>query len=131
MKTHRPARVGELIKREVGEMLLRGQIKDLRVNTGIVSVTEVEVTGDLRQAKIFVSIFGTPQVQEQTMASLNRVTPFVRSELGQRIRLRYTPEVAFVQDQSLERGVRMTQLIDQIRSEEEARAARKDAEPEP
>lgn len=112
-------------------MLLRGQIKDLRVNTGIVSVTEVEVTGDLRQARIFVSIFGTPQVQEQTMASLNRVTPFVRSELGQRIRLRYTPEVTFVQDQSLERGVRMTQLIDQIRSEEEARAARKDAEPEP
>ncbi|UFP95123.1 30S ribosome-binding factor RbfA [Gloeobacter morelensis] len=126
MKTHRPARVGELIKREVSDMLLKGQIKDPRVGAGLVSVTDVEVTGDLRQAKIFVSIFGTPEAQKLTMTTLAEVTGFVRQEIGHRIRLRYTPEIAFVQDRSLERGARITRLIDEIRAEEEARTAHKE-----
>lgn len=118
MKTHRPARVGELIKREVSEMLLRQQIKDPRVGTGMVSVTDVEVTGDLRTAKIFVSIYGSAAAQEATMAGLLDRTSFVRQELGRRIRLRYTPEIAFVQDISLERGAKVTQLLNKLRSEE-------------
>lgn len=118
MKTHRPARVGELIKREVSEMLLRQQIKDPRVGTGMVSVTDVEVTGDLRTAKIFVSIYGSATAQEATMAGLLDRTSFVRQELGRRIRLRYTPEITFVQDISLERGAKVTQLLNKLRSEE-------------
>ncbi|AGY60163.1 30S ribosome-binding factor RbfA [Gloeobacter kilaueensis] len=129
MKTHRPARVGELIKREVSDMLIKQQIKDLRIGAGMVSVTDVEVSGDLRQAKIYVSIFGTPEVQKLTMAALGDVTGFVRQEIGHRIRLRYTPEISFVQDHSLERGARISQLIDQIRAEEEARAEQREDEP--
>jgi ribosome-binding factor A len=122
MKTHRPARVGELIKREVGEMLLRQQIRDLRVGSGMVSVTDVEVSGDLRHAKIFVSIYGTEEAQRSAMAALSEAEGFVRQEIGRRIRLRYTPEVAFVQDRSLERGARLSRLIDQLRTEQERKA---------
>lgn len=121
MKTHRPARVGELIRREVSDMLLREQIRSLR-GSSMVSVTDVEVTGDLRQAKIFVSIFGTPESQATAMAGLAEATNFVRQEIGRRIRLRYTPEISFVQDRSLERGAMINELINSVRSIETAKA---------
>jgi ribosome-binding factor A len=114
MKTHRPARVGELIRREVSDMLLREQLRSLR-GSSMVSVTDVEVTGDLRQAKIFVSIFGTPESQITAMAGLDEATSFVRQEIGRRIRLRYTPEISFVQDRSLERGAMINELINSVR----------------
>lgn len=127
MKTHRPARVGELIKREVGEMLLRQQIKDLQ--GGLVSVTDVEVSGDLRLAKIFVSIYGTEAVQGATMSALTASQGFVRQEIGRRIRLRYTPDVTFVQDRSLERGARISRLLDQLRTEQQSKAPTENEEP--
>jgi ribosome-binding factor A len=120
--------VGELIKREIGDMLLRQQIKDLRVGAGMVSVTDVEVTGDLRQAKVFVSIYGTEEAQAAAMAALDASTGAVRSEIGRRIRLRYTPEISFLHDRSLERGARVSRLLEQLRVEQQARDARQQAE---
>lgn len=111
--SRRVARVAELIKREVSQMLLSG-IKDDRVGTGMASVTDVEVSGDLQHAKIFVSIYGTPEAKAETMAGLKSATGYVRSELGQRIRLRRTPEVVFLEDDSLERGDRVLSLLNQL-----------------
>lgn len=112
----RQARVAESIRREVSQMLLNG-IKDDRVGTGMVSVTDVDVSGDLQHAKIFVSIYGDDQAKAETMAGLKSATGYVRSELGQRIRLRRTPEVIFIEDKSLERGDKVLGLINRLSQE--------------
>ncbi|MBW4660370.1 MAG: 30S ribosome-binding factor RbfA [Drouetiella hepatica Uher 2000/2452] len=112
----RVARVAESIKREVGQLLFSG-IKDDRVGMGIVSVTDVQVAGDLQHAKIFVSIYGTPEAKASAMAGLKSATGFVRSELGQRIRLRRTPEVVFIEDISFDRGTKVLSLINQLSRE--------------
>jgi ribosome-binding factor A len=116
--SRRVERVAELIKREVSQMLLSG-IKDDRVGSGIVSVTDVQVAGDLQHAKIFVSIYGTSEAKAETMAGLKSATGFVRSELGQRIRLRRTPEVIFLEDSSLERGDKVLSLLSRLSQERE------------
>lgn len=112
----RVERVAELIKREVSLMLLNG-IKDDRVGTGMVSVTDVNVSGDLQHAKIYVSIYGTQEAKAETMAGLKSATGYVRSELGSRVRLRRTPEVMFVEDDSIERGTNVLTLLNRIRNE--------------
>jgi ribosome-binding factor A len=112
----RVARVAELIRREVSQMLMN-DIKDDRVGTGMVSITEVEVSGDLQHAKIFVSIYGTDAARKETMDGLKASTGFVRSQLGHRVRLRRTPEVLFFEDRSLERGTKMLSLLEQLSAE--------------
>src|SRR4028119_939662 len=112
----RVSRVAELIKREVSQMLLH-DIKDDRVGAGIVSVTDVDVSGDLQHAKIFVSIYGTDEAKAETMAGLKAATGYVRRELGHRVRLRRTPEVIFLEDRSIERGNRVLSLINKISQE--------------
>jgi ribosome-binding factor A len=109
-----------MIKREVSQMLLT-EIKDDRVGSGMVSVTDVNVSGDLQHAKIFVSIYGTAEAKAETMAGLKSATGFVRSELGQRMRLRRTPEVIFLEDSSLERGDRVLNLLSQLSRDAEKR----------
>jgi len=114
--SRRVARVAALIKREVSQMLL-SEIKDDRVGAGMVSVTDVDVSGDLQHAKIFVSIYGTPEVKEETMAGLDSSVNYVRKELGSRMQLRRTPTVKFFEDLSLERGDDMLNLLNEISRE--------------
>jgi ribosome-binding factor A len=109
----RTARVAEQIKREVSLMLMN-DIKDDRVGAGLVSVMDVDVSGDLQHAKIFVSIYGTDEAKAETMAGLKSATGFVRSALGQRVRLRRTPEVIFVEDKTIERGNKVLSLLHQL-----------------
>ena len=113
--SRRVARVAALIKREVSQMLL-SEIKDDRVGAGMVSVTEVEVSGDLQHAKIFVSIYGTEEARLETMAGLESSVNFVRKQLGSRMQLRRTPTVKFFED-SLERGDNMLNLLSKISQE--------------
>jgi len=94
-------------------MLLNG-IKDDRVGAGMVSVTEVIVSGDLQHTKIFVSIYGTDEAKAETMEGLKSATSYVRNQLGQRMQLRRTPEVTFLEDRSLERGDKMLILLNQL-----------------
>ncbi|BCX13280.1 MAG: ribosome-binding factor A [Thermosynechococcus sp.] len=124
----RVARVAELIKREVSQLLMY-EIRDERVGAGLVSVTDVEVSGDLQHAKIFVSIYSTDEVRRATMAGLKAASGFVRRELGQRIRLRRTPEVVFVEDRSLERGSRVLSLLNQLNQIEQQQDASEAPEP--
>lgn len=111
--SRRIERVASMIKREVSLMLLNG-IKDDRVGAGIVSVTEVVVSGDLQHTKIFVSIYGTDEAKAETMEGLKSATSYVRNQLGQRLQLRRTPGVAFLEDRSLERGDKMLILLNQL-----------------
>ena len=111
--SRRVSRVAELIKREVSQLVQR-DIKDDRVGAGMVSVTDVDVSGDLQHAKIYVSIYGSDQARAETMAGLKAATGYVRSELGQRVRLRRTPEVVFIEDRSLERGDRVLSLLNRL-----------------
>jgi len=126
--SRRVSRVAELIKREVSQMLING-IKDDRVGSGMVSVTDVDVSGDLQHAKIFVSIYGTQEVKAETMAGLKSATGYVRSELGARVRLRRTPEVVFIEDDSIERGNKVLHLLNQLQQQRpEADDSSKEAE---
>ena len=111
--SRRVSRVSSLIKREVSQMLING-IKDDRVGSGMVSITDVDVSGDLQHATIFVSIYGTEEAKEETMEGLRASQNFVRRELGHRIRLRRSPEVTFLEDRSLERGDEMIHLLNRI-----------------
>ncbi|MBD2388273.1 30S ribosome-binding factor RbfA [Cylindrospermum sp. FACHB-282] len=123
----RVSRVAELIKREVSQMLLNG-IKDDRVGTGMVSVTDVNVSGDLQHAKIFVSIYGTEEAKAETMAGLKSATGYVRSEIGARVRLRRTPEVIFIEDRSLERGNKVLALLNQLKDQRPVESTDEDDE---
>ena len=109
----RVAKVAELMRREVSQLMMSG-IKDDRVGVGMVSVTDVVVSGDLQHAKIFVSIYGSDEDRATTMEGLNSATRFVRSALGQRMGLRRTPEVVFIEDISLARGTDMLSLINRL-----------------
>jgi ribosome-binding factor A len=115
----RVARVGELIRREISQMVMSG-IKDDRVGTGMVSVTDVKLSGDLQHAKVFVSIYGTDADRVTTMEGLQSATSFVRSELGRRVKLRRTPEVVFVEDLSLARGTEVLGLINRLTEDRQA-----------
>lgn len=118
--SRRVARVASLIKQEVSQMLMSG-IKDDRVGAGMVSITDVDVSGDLQHAKIFVSIYGTEAARAETMEGLRAATSYVRRELGQRVRLRRTPEILFREDRSVERGTRVLSLINQLSQERSAK----------
>ena len=104
----------ELIKQEVGKMLLY-DIKDPRI--GFVTVTEVEMTGDLREAKIYVSIMGNDEQIKNSMEGLQSALGFVRREIGKRIRLRFTPEISFAPDKSLDYSEHIQKLLLKIERE--------------
>ena len=107
----RADRVADQIRMEVADILMR-KIKDPRVRS--VTVTDVELTNDLRIARIFVTALGTDAETKDVFAGLNKASGFVRSELGRRLTLRYLPEVVFVKDMSGPRGDRVLQLLDEI-----------------
>ncbi|WP_106497584.1 30S ribosome-binding factor RbfA [Lentibacillus sp. Marseille-P4043] len=111
MSDLRANRVGEQMKKELGDILNR-KIKDPRV--GFVTVTDVEVTGDLQQAKIFISVLGDEQQKHDTLVGLAKAKGFIRSELGQRIRLRKTPELSFEFDEALEQGNRIETILREL-----------------
>lgn len=112
---HRVNRVGEQMKKELGDIIGR-KIKDPRI--GFVTVTDVEVTGDLQQAKVFISVLGDETQKENTLKALAKARGFIRTEIGQRIRLRKTPEIIFEFDQSIDYGNRIETLLHQVQTKE-------------
>lgn len=112
MSTPRALRVSQQIKRELSGMLRR-DIKDERI-AGIVSITDVECSGDCRYARIFISVYGDVTAQQGTMDALTDHTSYIRGELGRRLGLRFAPEVSFRLDNSLERGAKVSQIIAKI-----------------
>lgn len=117
---HRSTRVADAIKDEVASILLF-KLKDVRVPSERVSVTKVEVTGDLRHATVFVSVLGNEEQQDEVLEGLQSARGFVRSEIGRNVQLRATPEVHFKLDHSLEHGANILALINKISAEREER----------
>ncbi|MEM8503894.1 MAG: 30S ribosome-binding factor RbfA [Cyanobacteria bacterium P01_D01_bin.1] len=117
--SRRVAKVSASIKREVSQMLLN-DIKDDRVGAGMVSITDVDVAGDLQHAKIFVSIYGTDEAKAETMAGLKAAEGYVRRQLGQRMKLRRTPEVTFKEDRSFDLATNVLNVLNQISAERKA-----------
>src|SRR5277367_4283645 len=112
MTAQRSLRVSQSIKRELSEMIRR-DLKDERI-AELVSITEVEMTGDCRSAKVYFSVFGTIEVQKATVAALSEHIGFIRGELGRRLKLRFAPELLFRLDDSLERGAQVSDLLGKI-----------------
>lgn len=107
----RADRVADQVRMEVADILMR-KIKDPRVRS--VTVTDVELTNDLRIARVFVTALGTDAETKDVFAGLSKASGFVRSELGRRLTLRYLPEVVFVKDVSGQRGDRILQLLNEL-----------------
>jgi ribosome-binding factor A len=126
----RVERMASLIRREISELLVNG-IKDERISLGMVSVTQVEVAGDLQHCKIFVSVFGSDEDRQTTLDGLKSAAPFVKGELARRLNLRRTPEVQFLLDRGLERGGAVLGLLSQLGEERLQREALAVDEPPP
>ena len=105
-------RVNEQMKVEISR-ILQEELKDPRL--GFTTVMRAEVSADLQHAHIYVSCLGSPTEQERTMAALTSAQGFVRRLIGERIRLRYTPEIAFHLDQSLEAQFRIQAALDRLK----------------
>jgi len=84
---------------------------------GFITITEVKVSPDLRYARVLVSVFGPPEEQKRTLDLLNSEKAFVRQLIGKRFRLRHTPEILFVYDETIEYGDRMLRMIEEVKKE--------------
>ena len=104
----RPQRLGEQIRQEISAMLV-SDLKDPRI--GLAAVTEVRVTPDLREARVYVSALGTAEEQQQTLAGFEAAKAFIRHELPERLNIRRTPDLTFALDTSAEYGARIDELI--------------------
>ncbi|WJH33296.1 30S ribosome-binding factor RbfA [Paenibacillus aurantius] len=107
----RTGRVGEQIKKELS-LIIQTEFKDPRI--GFLTITGVEVTNDLSQAKVYLSVLGSEEQKEETLKALARGTGFIRSELGKRIRLRVVPKLLWKFDTSIEYGSRIEGLLGQL-----------------
>lgn len=116
MEGKRSEKVADLIQKEVSQMLLRS-IKDPRI--GFVTITKVTVSEDCRFARVYFSVAGTLAERESSEKGLNSAKGYVRKELGRRLRLRYTPEIVFQFDPSIEYAIHMEEVIRDIHRGEE------------
>ena len=107
----RQDQLGEVIAHELSD-LIRTRMKDPRI--GFASITDVEVSADLRHAKVFVSVLGDAMEQSATLSTLSHASGFLRHELAQRLTIRYTPDITFRLDESIARGVHMIDLINRV-----------------
>ena len=115
MSELRVRKIQEFIKQEVGRLLL-SDIKNPRL--GFVTVTGVKLTADLRDATIFVSLFGKPEEKETSLAALNKAKGFIRRELGKTLHTYYTPSISFKEDTSLDYSMHIEGLLKKVIPEE-------------
>jgi len=112
---HRLERLNSLIRHELSD-LLRREVKDPRLS-GMISITSVDIASDLKYAKVYVSTLGGEKEKESVLKSLSSASGFMRGELSRNLRLRYTPELDFCWDASLEQGARILELLNQVKQE--------------
>jgi ribosome-binding factor A len=106
-------RINMEVQRELSE-IIRLEIKDPRVNGAMTSVVAVEVTPDLKYCKAYISVLGDEERAKEAITGLKSAVGYIRRELARRVNLRNTPEISFVLDQSIEHGVNMSRLIDEV-----------------
>ena len=113
----RSDRISQQIKRELSEIIQRNEIKDDRIG-GLVSITEVIVSGDLRNVKVYFSVYGEEAQRVGTLAALEDASGFLRGELCRRLGVKFAPELTFKLDDSLEKGDKVIELLDKIKRNE-------------
>ena len=112
--SYRNNRLPQAFRAEISQILLR-ELRDKI--PGLPTVTEVKVPNDLSTARVYVSVFGSPELQQEVLAKLNEQAGYVRKLIGQRLRIRKTPELRFVFDETIEHGDRMMQIFAEIGKE--------------
>lgn len=113
MQNYRPTRVAELLQSEIADLLLR-QLKDPRLS--MATISRVDVSPDLREARVYVSRVGDENEQKETMEGFARAVGFIRSQLGKRVKLRHTPNLTFKLDTAIADGVRISRLLHDLTS---------------
>jgi ribosome-binding factor A len=108
MRYKRSDKVGDLIRKEISEILL-GELKDPRI--GFVTITKVAVSDDLRVARVYYSVFGDEDQKEESYQGLESAKGYIKRELGRRVRLKYMPDIQFLFDDSLEYGEHIEELL--------------------
>jgi ribosome-binding factor A len=126
MVFQRPSRVGEQIREDLTELLAR-EVHDPGI--GFLTITRVDVTSDLQNARVYYTTLGDLEARKQTARALGRATPFLRRQLGSRLRLRRVPELQFFYDENIERLDRVERILQEIESERAGRAAAEDLTP--
>lgn len=112
MNERRIARISEEVKRVVSDLVLN-DLKDPRI-ADMVTITDVEVTRDLSYARIFVSVLGDDKEKEDTLEGLENAKGFIRTEIGKNVELRHVPKPVFLLDESVEKGMRISQLLSEV-----------------
>lgn len=116
MNTTRPERVAEAIRKEISTMI-QEKLKDPRI--GFTTITKVEITPDLRYAKIYYTVFGSDKEKKATGIALKNAKGFIRGHIGDGLKLRFTPEIIFKVDKSTEYADKMDRLFDKIHREKD------------
>jgi len=122
MNNKRMYRISEEIRKIMCD-LIANEIKDPRIYH-MTSVTQVQVTRDLRYVKIFISVFGSDEEKDETIKGLESAKGFIRKEIGSRLDLRYVPEPLFYLDKSIEQGIYISQLIEKVNKEDQKKEKR-------
>lgn len=121
---YRPDRVGDQIRQELSALLTRGEVHDPGI--GFITVTRVQVSADLQHARVYYTTLGDPKARRETALALERATPFVRRQIGGRLRLRRVPEFEFRFDESIEQQDRIEQILRDLHEEERRRGSHDD-----
>ena len=111
----RSEKVADAIRKEISEMILLKTIKDPRI--GFLTITRVSVSDDCRMARVYFSVMGTPEERDRSLEGLNSAKGYMRKELGRRMRLRYTPDIIFQFDPSIEYAFHIDEVFHRIREE--------------
>ena len=122
MNDKRIYRISEEIRKIMCD-LIANEVKDPRIHH-MTSVTQVQVTRDLRYVKIFISVFGSDEEKDETIKGLESAKGFIRKEIGSRLDLRYVPEPLFYLDKSIEQGIYISQLIEKVNKEDQKKEKR-------
>lgn len=126
MSVMRADRIGDQMKRELGDILQR-ELKDPRIPP-FTGVSEVKVTRDLSHATCYISVLGTTEQQADCLEALRKAAGYMRREIAQRIRMRITPELHFILDDSVREGLRMSKLIDEALAKDALQRAPQEVE---
>jgi ribosome-binding factor A len=126
---YRPDRVGDQIRQELSELLARGEVHDPGI--GFITLTRVQVSPDLQQARVFYTMLasGDAKARKDTEKALARATPFLRRQIGSRLRLRRVPELEFRFDESIAHQDRIEQILRDLHEEEAQRAGSQEQDP--
>ncbi len=126
MQEGRPRRVGEVVRKEIASLLMKG-LKDPRI--GFVSVMGVRMSPDLKYANVHVSLYGSESQKKSSLIGLRQASGWVRREIGKRIRLRFTPEIRFFEDNTLDEAYHIEEVLREIHEEDQQAEGQPDRDP--